>query len=322
MTEDSEVPSDSSLDVIASIQIRSALYVFRLNITRIRELLRAGVEGINSSKKMLKSISTKIAQSIKNPVTESEHKQSKTARTGRGTTLVKLSGEQITLLQEVITWNSNIVANLHFQLHNVLCVAAWGAFEGYIQSALAELFSRNTSLLTSDKKISVSEVLTAGDGITDYLVAREIDDVGRKSFDDLQAYLKTRLQIQFSNEYAKLLREAYFLRNVIAHSAGYVRKDQLNMVPKGVEIKNGEINIEDVYLAGVLDSIVGAVSQFDAQLRARFGASHKPTLDEMGPHAMLPPKGAPRPTQTIDVPTEAEKKGRRGRPRKTRRPGQ
>jgi excinuclease ABC subunit B len=52
---------------------------------------------------------------------------------------------------------------------------------------------------------------------------------------------------------------------------------------------------------------------------------HKPTLDEMGPHAMLPVKGAPpvpRPGRTIDVPTEAEKKSRRGRPRKTGRPGQ
>jgi excinuclease ABC subunit B len=52
---------------------------------------------------------------------------------------------------------------------------------------------------------------------------------------------------------------------------------------------------------------------------------HKPTLDEMGPHAMLPVKGtppAPRPVRTIDLPTEAEKKTRRGRPRKTGRPGQ
>ncbi|WP_291169303.1 excinuclease ABC subunit UvrB [Hyphomicrobium sp.] len=44
---------------------------------------------------------------------------------------------------------------------------------------------------------------------------------------------------------------------------------------------------------------------------------HKPTLDEMGPHAMLA-----RPARTVDVPTEAEKKGRRGRRRKTGRPGQ
>src|SRR6185312_10295133 len=50
---------------------------------------------------------------------------------------------------------------------------------------------------------------------------------------------------------------------------------------------------------------------------------HKPTLDEMGPHASLsiPNAGTPRPARVIDVPTEAEKKGRRGRPRKTGRPG-
>ncbi|MES0384465.1 MAG: UvrB/UvrC motif-containing protein, partial [Hyphomicrobium sp.] len=53
---------------------------------------------------------------------------------------------------------------------------------------------------------------------------------------------------------------------------------------------------------------------------------HKPTLDEMGPHASLSvPTGknpAPeKPAPTIDVPTETEKKARRGRPRKTGRPG-
>jgi excinuclease ABC subunit B len=60
---------------------------------------------------------------------------------------------------------------------------------------------------------------------------------------------------------------------------------------------------------------------------------HKPTLDEMGPHAErglpvagkpLPPKPALKPpTKTIDIPDEGErKKHRHGRPRKTGRPGQ
>ncbi|CAN1724746.1 UvrABC system protein B [Hyphomicrobium sp. 1Nfss2.1] len=51
---------------------------------------------------------------------------------------------------------------------------------------------------------------------------------------------------------------------------------------------------------------------------------HKPTLDEMGPHAMLPPKGGTppqKPARTVEIQTEAEKKSRRGRPRKTGRPG-
>lgn len=52
---------------------------------------------------------------------------------------------------------------------------------------------------------------------------------------------------------------------------------------------------------------------------------HKPTLDEMGPHAErgLPVAGKPlpRPTKTIEILDEKEKRGRRGRPRKTGRPG-
>jgi excinuclease ABC subunit B len=56
---------------------------------------------------------------------------------------------------------------------------------------------------------------------------------------------------------------------------------------------------------------------------------HKPTLDEMGPHAErgLPVAGKPLPAKppvkTIEIPDEGErKKHRRGRLKKTGRPGQ
>jgi len=56
---------------------------------------------------------------------------------------------------------------------------------------------------------------------------------------------------------------------------------------------------------------------------------HKPTLDEMGPHASLPVKAAdgalpqkPKPpARTVEFGDPAEKKGRKRRPRKTGRPG-
>jgi excinuclease ABC subunit B len=50
---------------------------------------------------------------------------------------------------------------------------------------------------------------------------------------------------------------------------------------------------------------------------------HKPTLEEMGPHAERGlPVGAPKPTRTIDVTGDTIQKGkRRGRPKKTGRPG-
>ncbi len=49
---------------------------------------------------------------------------------------------------------------------------------------------------------------------------------------------------------------------------------------------------------------------------------HKPTLDEMGPHAE---RGLPvdklKPAKTVEIQTEEERKRRRGRPKKTGRPG-
>jgi excinuclease ABC subunit B len=55
---------------------------------------------------------------------------------------------------------------------------------------------------------------------------------------------------------------------------------------------------------------------------------HKPTLDEMGPHASLPVKsGKPLPqkpqlpTRTIEIEDPGETRSRRGRPKKTGRPG-
>jgi excinuclease ABC subunit B len=70
--------------------------------------------------------------------------------------------------------------------------------------------------------------------------------------------------------------------------------------------------------------------QVDPRVKAgafgeRIAGPHKPTFDEMGPHAERGlPKDQPvpeRPTRTVDVLSQKEKAGRRGRPRKTGRPG-
>ncbi|MDX2308202.1 MAG: excinuclease ABC subunit UvrB [Hyphomicrobium sp.] len=59
----------------------------------------------------------------------------------------------------------------------------------------------------------------------------------------------------------------------------------------------------------------------------RIRGPHKPTLDEMGPHATLPVKSGPvpvkptLPSRTIEFDDPADTKGRRGRQRKTGRPG-
>ena len=75
-----------------------------------------------------------------------------------------------------------------------------------------------------------------------------------------------------------------------------------------------------------------ASRQQDIDPRTKAGAfgegvrgPHKPTLDEMGPHAMLPPRSGKalpaKPTITREFDDPAEKSKRRGRPKKTGRPG-
>jgi len=53
------------------------------------------------------------------------------------------------------------------------------------------------------------------------------------------------------------------------------------------------------------------------------GGPHKPTLDEMGPHAErgLPVGGKPLPPKPMILEPREKKKHRHGRPRKTGRPG-
>ena len=76
------------------------------------------------------------------------------------------------------------------------------------------------------------------------------------------------------------------------------------------------------------------IQNVDSRVKAgafgeKIAGPHKPTLDEMGPHASLPVKtsGKPLPekpalpTRTREFDDPAEKGKRRGRPKKTGRPG-
>jgi excinuclease ABC subunit B len=76
------------------------------------------------------------------------------------------------------------------------------------------------------------------------------------------------------------------------------------------------------------------VRNVDSRVKAgafgeKIAGPHKPTLDEMGPHASLPvkttdgplPKKPPAPTRTREFDDPSTVKSRRGRPKKTGRPG-
>jgi excinuclease ABC subunit B len=100
-----------------------------------------------------------------------------------------------------------------------------------------------------------------------------------------------------------------------AQSTSRIRKPSLNDMGPGTD-RPVPARIQNV------DSRVKA-GAFGEKIKG----PHKPTLDEMGPHASLPVKSGDKPpkvampVRTREFEDPSQKKGRRGRPRKTGRPG-
>jgi hypothetical protein len=234
MTTEGEVsdsaPSDDAADIVESAKTYTALSVFELNIRRIRLILELAQSGIKDDTGRATNLLSKFSSASPSP--DSNYNGDKVKKSENGSVQINFTEEEIELVKRTISYRLSFVMDLPFYLHNVLLVAAWSAMEGYVQALLAQMYTRYPDLLSSEKKVTFAEIISSGENLIGYLVAKEIDDVGRKNFGDLQSYLGSKIKLQFSNKYVKALYDAYFLRNVIAHSAGFLRDDQLELVPR------------------------------------------------------------------------------------------
>jgi hypothetical protein len=149
-------------------------------------------------------------------------------------------------------------------------MAMWASFEAFLQAVLAELYRARPDLLSSERQFAASEVVLARDNIVDYLISNEIADIGRRSFSDMQSYLRRRVQYQFSSSDAQELVDLYFIRNVVSHSAGFIREDQVSSVPDGVDIVGRELRVSQKYLEEKIATIDRAASAFLIGLRNKY----------------------------------------------------
>ena len=239
LNSDDGGPSEDAINTIESIKRHTALGIFELNIRRIQAILEAAETGIKGDIVRIDEIQEKFSNPP--PQSEIDIKEDKLKRTEDGFIEIQFTDKEVSLVRMALSSYKNFKEHLPFYLYNILLAAAWGALEGYIQARLAELYSQHPRLFSSEKKVTVAEMLDSSENVIAYLVAKEIDDVGRKNFSDLQLYLKAKIKLQFSNTYLKALYNAYFLRNVIAHSAGFLRPDQLSLVPEGVNTNGLEL---------------------------------------------------------------------------------
>lgn len=256
--------SSSSFSLVATLKDKSARSIFILNMSRIELLLKGSSEGIARSKKTSEDILSKIVAAIdRGDVEDDEGDDVRVNHLPDGTISIKLSNKEAKLIHDVVDYQFRVLSGLDYYLYNVLLVSAWSAFEGYLQSALAEIFVSNPHLLESQKLIEMREIVSARDRIVDFLAEREIEDIGRKNFNDLQKYLQSKLHIQFPNSVVPTLQGAYFLRNVIAHSAGFLRASQLELLPEGIEVEESQLRLTDSYLRDLFGCLKKAVTQFD-----------------------------------------------------------
>jgi hypothetical protein len=285
LNSDDRGPSEEAIDTIESIKRHTALEIFKLNIHRIQAILKAAETGIKDDIVQIDQIHEKFS----NPRPQSKIGivKEKFKRLEDGSIEIEFTDKEVSLVKMALYSYRKFNEHLPFYLYNILLAAVWGALEGYVQAMLAEVYSQHPRLFSSEKKVTVAEMLDFSDNVIAYLVAKEIDDVGRKNFGDLQLYLKAKIKLQFSNAYLNGLYDAYFLRNVIAHSAGFLRPDQLSLVPEGVNTNGLELRISKDYLNDLIDCIRGAVLELDQNVRSKF-----PMAEQA---ALLPPEGLEEP---------------------------
>lgn len=183
MTEEpppDELSSDS-FSLVATLKDKSARSVFTLNMTRIDLLLKGSSEGIARAKKSSGDILSKIVTAIDRGDEEGNDNDDVRAKhLPDGSIQFKFSEKEMNLIHDVMDYNFRVLSDLDYYLYNLLLVSAWSAFEGYLQSALAEIFVGNPNLLESQKLVDTREIISARDRIVDFLAEREIEDIGRK----------------------------------------------------------------------------------------------------------------------------------------------
>lgn len=262
-----EDQNDLAEKITDTIETKNAYYIFYLNIFRIKQILESARYGIEDRGESRIALIDRISNTIVSKSTNSPEISPLVKKLvedddrylfeiiDNDPNPIHLSKSGLELIKNDLIYSHKMSKDLHFILNNILCMAAWSALEGYIQASLAEVFTRAPHLLSSDKTITVAEIVSERKTLIEYLVAREIDDVGRKNFRDLQKYLKTKFLFQLSNSEYKNMSEIYFVRNALSHSAGFLRADQIAQAPDNLEIDGMEIRVSDEYLNHVMDCI-------------------------------------------------------------------
>ena len=249
------------------------------------EILRLCMLAIKQEDKQSEEIEKKLEGQIENLATGDEEDSLdpnfiKVQREGEDIVKLTLGEQSRQLLLDAIRSHREFKNELNYHLHNILLVSIWTNFETYLQGALLEFYQKHPEQMKSDKQITYDEIVDHRYDIIDYLIDREISDVGRRSFADMRRYIKRHVHYEWPASRTEALDDIYFLRNIIAHNSGVIRSSQKSLVPCEIPVVGHELRIPIEFLQRGASSVKCAVDEIHDHFKGKwFGESHK----EIGP---------------------------------------
>jgi hypothetical protein len=189
-----------------------------------------------------------------------------------GITVKELSftkGEML-VIRKALRTSPGERGTVRFHLYAVLTVWVWGMLETYVGMLLDHLYRLRPELLSTRDAVPASDVVRHRADVVGFLVDWQLDRVGHLTFAGLLGYLKDRLNFEVGDKQAQALERAYFIRNVVAHSAGLVRKPQVGALPVGLRTVEGELRITSRLLRSMLDDIRRFVVHLERHVEGKF----------------------------------------------------
>lgn len=246
---------------------------FSNSIWNIRRLLELGVVGIDA--KLEKSYGTllekfKDAKGVPGPRPKNYQPDISTKRLEDGGISMTLDLRTANLVKMAIEMDRRRHDDLRYFLYSNICVSVWAAFETYSQMLFEEILKKRPEMLKSKEQITVESVVSNGAGIIEYLIERQVEAIGHFKVSDLLGYYKSKINYSPSHVVVGKINDYYFIRNVIAHKSGIVRKSQLDKLPKGVKCVGDEIQISEAFLKSMIKVMVGVSTAIEKIVEKKF----------------------------------------------------
>jgi hypothetical protein len=250
---------------------------FKNTIWKTEKLLELGVVGIDQAMKGNEVILTKL-KAVKKPRGRVPKSHQASA-----TDLVLPDGRIATTFDPVtsatMAWAvghyNKKHSELKYFLNSNIFASVWASFETYNQMLFEELLTKKPEMLKSKELISIENVVNNRINIVEFLVERQVETIGHFNVKELFEYLKIKVNYVPNSRLLNVLNDYYFIRNLIAHKSGIVRKSQLAKLPSGVRCLKGELQISSVYLQSMVKKIDLVVTAIEKMTVEKFFESNK-----------------------------------------------